>query len=138
VAARSGPPPAAAHLGEDGDGVSRMNCWEFKRCGRQPGGDRTADLGTCPTAVDESADGINGGRCGGRICWAISGHFSVEGTIRCATAKDLVTCMACEFFKTVLREEGIDRIVFVKKPPSTLPVVTGGRPDDAPTVAGRR
>jgi len=65
--------------------------------------------------VDLSADGLNGGTNAGRICWAVSGHFSEDGETRCSTAKDLVTCMACEFFKNVMREEGIYNITFVKQ-----------------------
>ena len=25
-----------------------MNCWEFKKCGREGGGTKSIDLGTCP------------------------------------------------------------------------------------------
>jgi hypothetical protein len=64
--------------------------------------------------VDESADGINGGRNGGRICWAVAGHFASDGEVRCATAAVLVTCMACEFFKQVIAEEGIYNIELVR------------------------
>jgi len=95
-----------------------------------------AELGVCPAAVDESADGLNGGRNGGRICWAISGHFSVEGTIRCTSAKDLVTCMACDFFKTVLREEGIDHIVFVRPARVAAPPAAPDLAGDAATANG--
>ena len=92
----------------------KLNCWEFKRCGREPGGDRVGELGECPAPLDASADRMNSGRNAGRICWAVSGHFSDDGEIRCATAKELVSCMACEFFKSVLQEEGLYRITFVK------------------------
>jgi hypothetical protein len=97
--------------------VSRRNCWEFKGCGREPGGQRVAELGICPTAVETAADGLNGGRNGGRICWAVSGHFTEDGEVRCATAKTLATCMACEFFTTVLREEGLYNIAFTRPDP---------------------
>jgi hypothetical protein len=93
--------------------VTLLNCWEFKECGRQPGGDRVDDLGVCPASVEESYDGLNAGCNGGRICWAVSGHFAADGKVRCATAHELVTCMACEFFKRVLQEEGIYDIELV-------------------------
>ena len=71
-------------------------------------------MGVCPAAVDVAADGLNSGTNAGRICWAVSGHFSDRGTVCCSSAKELVTCMACEFFQRVLREEGIHRIVLLK------------------------
>ena len=115
-------------------GVSKLNCWEYRRCGREPGGHRVDQLGVCPTAVDHSADMINGGRNGGRVCWTISGHFAADGEVRCATARELATCMACEFFTAVLKEEGIDHIVFVQ-PPSPRPASLDDDGLAAPGVA---
>ena len=37
----------------------KPNCWEHKKCGRQPGGKNTDDLGVCPAATDTSFDHIN-------------------------------------------------------------------------------
>ena len=42
-------------------------------CGRAPGGEKTAERGVCPAAADASFTGINGGKCGGRFCWAVAG-----------------------------------------------------------------
>jgi hypothetical protein len=47
---------------------NRLNCWEFLKCGREPGGEKADRLGICPAAADASFDGINSGKCGGRIC----------------------------------------------------------------------
>ena len=47
---------------------NRLNCWEFLKCGREPGGEKADRLGICPAAADVSFDGINSGKCGGRIC----------------------------------------------------------------------
>jgi hypothetical protein len=83
----------------------RLNCWEFIRCGREPGGDKVAEMGVCPAAADTSFDGINGGAAGGRICWAVAGTFcggQVQGTF----AEKRNSCMDCDFFKRVLKEEG--------------------------------
>jgi hypothetical protein len=76
-----------------------------------------AELGVCPAATASEADGLNGGEMAGRICWAVSGNFSDDGEVRCASAGELVTCMACEFFKDVLMEEGIYEINFLKPCP---------------------
>lgn len=36
----------------------RQNCWEFKKCGREPGGAKASELGVCPAATDASSDGL--------------------------------------------------------------------------------
>jgi CRP-like cAMP-binding protein len=85
----------------------KQNCWEFMRCGREPHGDKTVDLGLCPAATDQSFDGINGGKCAGRICWAVAGTLcggKVQGTF----AEKRGGCIGCTFFKKVQREQGSD------------------------------
>jgi len=82
-----------------------LNCWEFKKCGREPGGAKVKELGVCPAAVEQKAAGINRGTCGGRACWAIAGTFcggKVQGTF----AQKLASCLSCEFYKKVAEEEG--------------------------------
>ncbi|MBA2848262.1 hypothetical protein G4V39_04475 [Thermosulfuriphilus ammonigenes] len=76
--------------------TQRLNCWEFKRCGRQ---------GTCPASTEKRADGINGGKNGGRACWAIAGTFC-GGKIQGVYSQKLASCLKCDFYKLVLREEG--------------------------------
>jgi hypothetical protein len=51
----------------------KCNCWEFMNCGRGVGGSRVSERGLCPAAADTSFTGINGGKCGGRFCWAVAG-----------------------------------------------------------------
>lgn len=53
----------------------KQNSWEFKNCGREPGGEKTSDLGFRPAVIDETVQGLNGGKNGGRICWAVTGTF---------------------------------------------------------------
>jgi hypothetical protein len=55
--------------------MPKLNCWEFEKCGRQPGGIKVKELGVCPAATEKRAHGINGGINGGRACWAIAGTF---------------------------------------------------------------
>ncbi len=62
---------------------AKQNCWEMKKCGREPGGVKTPELGLCPASTDKTADGLNGGKNGGRICWAVTGTFcggKIQGT----------------------------------------------------------
>jgi hypothetical protein len=85
--------------------MARQNCWEFKRCGRQPGGDRVAELGVCPASTLEKATGINGGVNGGRACWAIVGTLC-KGQVQDNIVAKLRHCAKCDFRLTTAREEG--------------------------------
>jgi CRP-like cAMP-binding protein len=83
----------------------KINCWEFKKCGREPGGRKSSELGICPAAVDKSFDGINRGDNAGRFCWAVAGTFcggSAQGTF----AEKRKSCLSCDFFNKVRCEEG--------------------------------
>ena len=82
-----------------------LNCWDFKQCGRQPGGLKTSELGVCPAAIEKRADGLNRGENGGRCCWAVAGTFC-GGKVQGAFAAKLANCMVCEFYKKVALEEG--------------------------------
>lgn len=33
--------------------MSRTNCWEYFKCGREPGGSKVDELGVCPAATEE-------------------------------------------------------------------------------------
>ncbi len=83
----------------------KQNCWEFKKCGREPGGTQTSKLGVCPAATDASFNGINGGKNAGRICWAAAGTLcggQVQGTF----AQKRRNCVQCDFYQMVREEEG--------------------------------
>lgn len=85
--------------------LKRRNCWEAKKCGREPGGSNTEELGICPAAISSIIDGCNKGKFGSRICWAIAGTLcgkEIQGTF----AKKLRNCNDCEFMKEVQEEEG--------------------------------
>lgn len=84
----------------------RTNCWESLRCGRQPGGERVDEEGICPAAVEKESDGLNSGTNGGRICWAISGTFCGRQA-NGSEAVRLISCLSCNFFSQVLKEEGL-------------------------------
>jgi len=85
----------------------KLNCWEFKKCGREPWGAKISEYDVCPAATKASANGINGGKNGGRICWAIAGTLSNE-EIKGRFAKEKFTCMSCDFSKLVNEEENIN------------------------------
>ena len=85
--------------------MSKLNCWEIKKCGREKGGAKTADFGECPAANDTSSNGVNDGKNAGRICWAVAGTFC-GGKVQGDFAQKQVSCMACEVFKQVKSEQG--------------------------------
>ncbi len=82
----------------------KKNCWEFKNCGRQPGGAKAAELGVCPATTLEDLDGAHGGKNGGRACWAVVGSLC-GGKIQGTYAQKLHNCWRCEFMNIVKREE---------------------------------
>ena len=83
----------------------KQNCWEFKKCGREPGGAKAAELGVCISAVDKKLNGVHGGKNGGRACWAITGTLC-GGVVQGTFAVKLANCMKCEFYQMVGTEEG--------------------------------
>jgi signal transduction histidine kinase len=79
------------------------NCWEVKNCGREPGGAKVAELGACPAATETRADGVNQGRNGGRVCWAIVGTMCA-GEVQGTYASKIPSCLNCEFYQSVHRD----------------------------------
>ena len=65
-----------------------MNCWEFKKCGRERGGNNSKILGVCPAYPDHGNEcaRLAGTLCGGKV----------QGTF----AMKIDSCMKCEFFNS--------------------------------------
>jgi hypothetical protein len=63
-----------------------MNCWEFKKCGREGGGVKSIELGTCPAYPDygQQCARVAGTLCGGEV----QGTFALK----------LGNCQKCEFY----------------------------------------
>jgi hypothetical protein len=111
----------------------KQNCWEFKKCGREPGGKKSSELGVCPATVHKDLDGIHGGKNAGRACWVVAGSLC-GGKIQGTYATKLANCWRCDFMNSVKREEdpeahgfshtrlGMDRLrqkEEQRKPPAT-------------------
>jgi hypothetical protein len=66
-----------------------MNCWEFKKCGREKGGAKAAELGQCPAYPDRghSCARIAGTLCGGKV----QGSFAMK----------LANCLQCDFYQSM-------------------------------------
>lgn len=77
--------------------MQKLNCWQFKNCGREKGGLLADVLGECPVSAALKYDGINDGRSAGRACWMIyklaAGECSGQA------------CHTCEFYRRVLFEQ---------------------------------
>jgi hypothetical protein len=75
------------------------------KCGRGPEGENVAELGVCPAATDNSYDGINFGKNAGRFCWSVAGTLC-DGQVQGTFAEKRISCISCDFFKLVQKEEG--------------------------------
>lgn len=65
-----------------------MNCWDFMKCGRIPGGDNAEKFGICPAYTYGA----------GQACWLVAGSFcggQVQGTF----AQKEGSCRTCEFYR---------------------------------------
>ncbi len=82
-----------------------LNCWEFRKCGREPGGSVAAREGVCAAAVHAAADGYLGGEKGGRACCFVSGTLCDEAARGTYREKSRV-CWDCEFYQMLRREHG--------------------------------
>ena len=85
----------------------KTNCWEFKKCGREPGGLKVAEFGVCPAATNTKLNNTNSGKNGGRSCWALAGTLC-GGKVQGMFAQKMQNCMACDFYKIVQDEEKRD------------------------------
>ena len=65
-----------------------MNCWEFKKCGREGGGTKADELGVCPAYPDH-----------GQHCARIAGTLC-GGKVQGEHAAKLASCMQCEFYQS--------------------------------------
>jgi hypothetical protein len=81
------------------------NCWEYKGCGRQPGGAKAQELGVCPASIERRAHQINHGTNAGRTCWAVAGTLC-KGERQGTFAQKVGNCSKCDFYILVAAEEG--------------------------------
>jgi hypothetical protein len=83
---------------------TKLNCWEFKRCGRQPQGFHAHDLGVCPATLEQKLDGVHDGVNAGRACWAVAGTLC-KGQLQGTFAQKFKNCKECDFYLKVQEEE---------------------------------
>ena len=82
----------------------KKNCWEYKKCGRQPEGLNVVQLGVCPAAIEESLDGVHDGTNAGRACWVVAGTLC-GGTVQGTFGAKYKSCEQCDFYLMTRTEE---------------------------------
>ncbi len=92
--------------------MKKKNCWEFKKCGRQPGGEHVLDLGICPAAIEKRLDGANDGLNAGRACWVIAGTLC-GGKVQGSFAQKYGSCEKCDFYQAVKIEEAEKQVLSI-------------------------
>ncbi|MBI5789397.1 MAG: hypothetical protein HZA78_11135 [Candidatus Schekmanbacteria bacterium] len=85
----------------------------MRKCGREPGGNKTDESGICPAATDSSSDGLNSGKNAGRLCWAVVGTLC-NGEVQSDAARKMGTCVICDVFQKVKAEENPKKFVLTK------------------------
>lgn len=81
----------------------KLNCWEFRNCGMEPGGIFSEIYGVCPIARTMKYDGVNGGLGAGRACWVVMNKSAGKGPFICRNNRQ--SCYDCGFYKRVRSEE---------------------------------
>ena len=93
--------------------MEKLNCWEYKKCGRESGGKNAHLLGVCPASTLSLANGFLEGVNGGRACVYVTGTFC-SGTIQCTFKDKEKECLDCDFYK-YLRSGGTNFSVLTFK-----------------------
>jgi len=73
--------------------MAKLNCWEYKKCGREKDGSKVAKLGVCSSYPDH-----------GRDCWFVAGTLC-GGKVQGTSAEKFGNCQKCDFFKKAMRGE---------------------------------
>ncbi len=82
----------------------KQNCWDFKKCGRIPGGPNEHELGACPVAAYTALAGVHGGQNAGRACWVVAGSLC-GGKVQGTEEHKRQACWECDFLHLVKKEE---------------------------------
>lgn len=83
------------------DMSTKLNCWEYTKCGLEEGGCNSAEFGVCPTSIPNPEEGTNCGLHAGRLCWTIN-----DTLCKYKTDEGLASCLHCNFYLLVRSEEG--------------------------------
>ena len=81
------------------------NCWEFMKCGREPGGKKVHELGVCPATTLVEVDGYLDGENAGRACAYVTGTFC-QGGVQGSYSEKKKNCSKCDFYQALKSEHG--------------------------------
>ncbi len=98
-----------------------LNCWNWKNCGRYPGGEKAQELGVCPAATNKESDGYLGGRGGGRACIYLTGTLC-GGKVQGSYATKQANCLKCDYYLALKKEYGSDLSTLSHKKYTTAPI----------------
>jgi hypothetical protein len=87
--------------------MSKKNCWEFTKCGREQNGSNAEKLGICPASIEKALNGVHGGMNAGRACWVVAGSMC-DGQLQGTFAQKYEDCRKCDFYQVVKQEEGVN------------------------------
>ena len=83
---------------------SALNCWEFKKCGREPNGINVPHAGVCPVSIASGLNGIHNGKNGGRCCWAFAPEGSKHDDVLLSSLEKSIRCSRCDFYHMVKKD----------------------------------
>ena len=66
--------------------MNNIRCWEYMKCGREPGGEKIAEYGHCPAALSPDNN-----------CWFVAGTMC-SGKIEGTYAQKIDTCIICDYY----------------------------------------
>lgn len=75
--------------------MAKKNCWEVMVCVSEE----------CPAHSEKRLNGVHGGVNAGRTCWVVAGT-RCGGKVQGNHAQKIGNCMKCDFYLSVVREEG--------------------------------
>jgi len=91
----------------DTDKAVKLNCWQFMGCRVQKKNSLLRAISgpyICPVFLEKKLDGVHGGINGGRACWIVS-RTTCCGTIQGTCEEKYQTCIACDFYRSIMEEE---------------------------------
>ena len=77
-----------------------LNCWNWKNCGRYPGGANAEELGVCPATTFEEGDRFLNGRGAGRACIFVSGTLC-GGKVQGSFVDKHRNCQSCDYYQVL-------------------------------------
>lgn len=66
--------------------MKHIRCWEYKKCGRQPGGASAGQQGICPGATFVQTE-----------CWLLAGTLC-DGEVQGTYAQKYESCIICDYY----------------------------------------